>query len=227
MIFLIAEIGLTIGAWTRGWKAWALLPLGIGFGSAFLLGLILGAMGLSEDSALMVSLIIDILVICVLIFMVAKGRKKEESIVYIAPAASPVAPPAYPPATPAVQLYKQQVMVQPAAAAEPATVVAPSTKARLVLPDNSEFVINVSSKTIGRNDFEKIVPPENLQYISRRQCTIKSEGSRFYIEDQNSSNSTKVNGVNIKGMGKQELKVGDKIDLADVLVLTFKVSSAV
>src|SRR4030042_2138158 len=101
MIFLIAEIGLTIGAGTRGWKAWALLPLGIGFGSAFLLGLILGAMGLSEDSAFMVGLVIDILIVCVLIFMVAKGRKKEESIVYIAPVA--------PLATPAAQLYTQPV----------------------------------------------------------------------------------------------------------------------
>ncbi|MFC2069976.1 hypothetical protein ACFLTB_02225 [Chloroflexota bacterium] len=71
------EIFLTILAWRRGWKGWALLPLVIAFGAAFLFGLIMGISGASEEEALVMSLGFDIACIAVLIGMTAKPRNKS------------------------------------------------------------------------------------------------------------------------------------------------------
>jgi len=77
-MLLALEIGLTIAAWQRGWKAWALLPLGIGFGIGFLAGLIMGASGASEGSIFAVGLAADVICIVALIVMIIKPRKKSQ-----------------------------------------------------------------------------------------------------------------------------------------------------
>ena len=204
------DIILTVFAWRRGWKALALLPMGITFFISLFLGF-------SEETIGWLFILI-IAEIGTLIFMVAKGRKKEEPVVYVAPVVPPV--------TPAIEPYSPPVKAPPAIVLEPPATLAPVNRAKLVLPDNSEIAINIPVKLIGRTDLEKVVSPDNLKYVSRRHFMINSDSSRYYVEDQNSSNSTKVNGINIKGLGKQELKDGDKIDLADMVGLTFKVNGA-
>jgi len=67
-MLLILQIGLTIAAWLRGWRAWALIPLGIAFGS----GLIMGALGMSGAGVFTAGTIINIVCIAVLIGMVIK-----------------------------------------------------------------------------------------------------------------------------------------------------------
>jgi pSer/pThr/pTyr-binding forkhead associated (FHA) protein len=42
------------------------------------------------------------------------------------------------------------------------------------------------------------------------------------VEDLNSANGTKTNGSDIRGKSRQELKDGDRIEVADVVALTFK-----
>lgn len=74
-MLLLLEIGLTIAAWRRGWKAKALLPLVIGAGSAFLIGFIMGMSGISEDGAIVAGLLFDLACIATLITMVIKPRK--------------------------------------------------------------------------------------------------------------------------------------------------------
>jgi hypothetical protein len=73
-MLLIAEIGLTVWAWMRGWKGYALLPVGIALPVGFILGLIVGAGGGGTQSILVYGLALDVIVIAVLIFMVAKPR---------------------------------------------------------------------------------------------------------------------------------------------------------
>ena len=76
MLLLLVEIALTIEAWRRGWKGWALLPLGVGFGAGFLIGFIMGAAGVvSEDSLFGICLVLDVACIGVLIGMIAKPRR--------------------------------------------------------------------------------------------------------------------------------------------------------
>ncbi|MHB8105306.1 MAG: FHA domain-containing protein [Dehalococcoidales bacterium] len=160
--------------------------------------------------------------------------------VYIPPAPAPAAPPptpaaaappppaatAAPPPPAAAQPSILAAKVQPATPYEPATTPAPVNIAKLVLPDNRESIIRGTDKTLGRHDFDNIVSPEELKFISREHIVIKTDGSRYYVEDKGSSNGTKVNDVSITGKGRWELKDGDRIKLADVVTLQFKLSSA-
>jgi len=79
MLLLMLEIGLTIAAWKRGWKGWALLPMVIGFGAAFMTGLFMGAAGASDGEAFGVGVIFDIACIGALVAMVTRPRKTTET----------------------------------------------------------------------------------------------------------------------------------------------------
>jgi len=70
MLLLIIQIGLTVGAWLRGWRLWALIPLGV----IFVSGLIMGTLGISVWSILSVGLIMDIVCTGVLVVMVIRPR---------------------------------------------------------------------------------------------------------------------------------------------------------
>jgi len=75
---LIAEICLTIAAWQRGWKGWALLPPAIAFGGGYLIGSIMFAIGASEESIFAMGLMFDLICIGALIAMIVKPRKKSQ-----------------------------------------------------------------------------------------------------------------------------------------------------
>ena len=77
-MLIIVEIALTIWAWLRGWKAWALLPLGIALLIGFLIGFIMGAAVLEEGWLLL--LVIDVAAIGALIFMIVKPRRKANPL---------------------------------------------------------------------------------------------------------------------------------------------------
>jgi len=79
-MLLVLEIILTIEAWRRGWKGWALLPLGGFFLLAFIVGFIMGAAGASEDSVFGMGLVFDLACIGVLIGMIAKPRVKTQGL---------------------------------------------------------------------------------------------------------------------------------------------------
>jgi len=70
MLLLILEIGLTISAWQRGWKGWALLPGAFALAGGYMLGMVLG--GDSSVDFFSVGIIIDILCVIALIIMVSK-----------------------------------------------------------------------------------------------------------------------------------------------------------
>jgi hypothetical protein len=69
---LLVEIGMLAAAWKRGWKGWALLPLLIGLGLGFLMGLS------SAEDAQGVGLLVDVGVIIALGIMIAMPRAKED-----------------------------------------------------------------------------------------------------------------------------------------------------
>ena len=55
--------------------------------------------------------------------------------------------------------------------------------------------------------------------VSRPHAVIIQEGARFWIEDQNSSRGTLVNGEEIKGMGRRRLDPGDSVQIGDTLLI--------
>jgi hypothetical protein len=74
---LIVEIILTVFAWRKGWKAWALLPVGIALAIGLLIGFSVGASGGNAESVRGIGIFLDIVAIGVLIYMTAKGPKVQ------------------------------------------------------------------------------------------------------------------------------------------------------
>jgi len=93
------------------------------------------------------------------------------------------------------------------------------------------FDVSETTKSFGRQDFAKYIHESDYKYISRKQFTVFKENDKFFIQDggqeegewKDSSNGTKLNGDEIKGAGKKELKDNDKILAADTVELQFNV----
>ena len=78
MLLLIEGI-LTIVAWRKGWRNWALLPIEGRLIIGFMIGAFAYAMGIPESQLLNIPLVllpIDLSAIGVLIVMCMKGRKR-------------------------------------------------------------------------------------------------------------------------------------------------------
>ena len=105
-------------------------------------------------------------------------------------------------------------------------------KAELVLPERT-IELTSDQNAFGRSDFENDLSNEKLGYISskdgeRNHFMITKQDHTFYIQDDFSTNGTKLNDIEIKNRGKKELKNGDKITLAGInnFTITFKISGA-
>ncbi len=75
-MLLIAEIMLTIAAWRKGWKAWALVPMGALLALAFMIGVAMGASGSSTDDAFGVGLVLDLACVISLVILTVRAPKK-------------------------------------------------------------------------------------------------------------------------------------------------------
>jgi hypothetical protein len=95
--------------------------------------------------------------------------------------------------------------------------------AKLILPDNSEIVIDSQEQVFGRAAFEKSISADDLLHISRNHFIITYEDKKHYIEDKNSKNGTIVNGAEIKEKGKFELKDGAAIEIGKTVSIIFKI----
>jgi len=92
-----------------------------------------------------------------------------------------------------------------------------------LVSDSGTISVREQSRTFGRMDFINMLKQQDdSKYISRQHFQIKQEQGKYYIQDVGSKNGTKLNGVDIRGKGWQEIKPGDKISVADVLELTFQ-----
>ncbi len=90
-------------------------------------------------------------------------------------------------------------------------------------PDGVEINIT-KNETLGRAELSRFVSPDKTTLISRQHFTIFIDGTKFYIEDEDSTNGTMLNNVELKDMGRQELKDGDEIKVSDEFNLKFSTS---
>jgi len=196
------ELVFTISAWKRGWKAWSLLPYGIAFIIAFIW--VAADRNVGKEQLF----ILDVAVVVALIFMTIKPRK-QPSVAHNN-----------------IVVQKPQVIelaqVTPPTQIVPVTVIYQEPKAKLMTSNNGEIPFTGPITYLGRNDLAKVVSAESLSYISRQQFLLKSDAGKFFLEDENSANGTKLNGVQIKNKGQHALSDGDRIDIAGVATLTFK-----
>ncbi|MCY4058995.1 MAG: trypsin-like peptidase domain-containing protein [Gammaproteobacteria bacterium] len=58
--------------------------------------------------------------------------------------------------------------------------------------------------------------------VSRRHARVMHDGRRFYIEDLNSSNGTKVNGISLEPFTPQPIAPGDDVQLGDMPMLSVR-----
>lgn len=99
-------------------------------------------------------------------------------------------------------------------------------------PKDSIRIVNEIYRTFGREDFERFVTPLEAQSISRKtsgghfRITMSiAEGNdeiKYYLEDLDSSNGTKVNGNEVKGKGKALLNHSDVITIGKSVKVEFK-----
>ena len=97
-------------------------------------------------------------------------------------------------------------------------------RAKLILPGNIVISLGDGARPIGRGDLSRVVSAHDLGYISRRHFEAGFANGQYYIEDLNSLNGTKLDGIEIRGQGKQSLKDGGQIAVAEVISLIFRVA---
>ncbi len=56
----------------------------------------------------------------------------------------------------------------------------------------------------------------NSQYVSRKHAVITVDGTKMYLMDLGSASGTKLNGERLPASQQREVKIGDKIEFADV-----------
>jgi len=111
--------------------------------------------------------------------------------------------------------------VQPPPTPPPPPLVVPTVEGVLILPDGNQISIG-ARKVLGRMDLAKYASPDEAMWMSRQHFTVFRQNDRFHIQDDGSTNGTKLNGVEIKNQGKQELRDGDEIVVADAVTLVFR-----
>ena len=87
-------------------------------------------------------------------------------------------------------------------------------KAKLMVKPDREIPLSRAAPTIIGRDASLAAAVEDRQ-VSRHHAKITCEGEEFWIEDLNSTNGTRVNGVPIE---KQKLANNDQIGLGDAIV---------
>ena len=92
------------------------------------------------------------------------------------------------------------------------------------MPDGKEVLIPSGGRlTLGRVDLAKYASQAQIAWISRQHLSVGEENGVFFIQDEKSTNGTKLNSVEIKGRGRQQLKDGDEILVGDAVKILFKI----
>jgi len=96
------------------------------------------------------------------------------------------------------------------------------TGPRFEMSNGDSIPLSGSGGTLGRSDFRSMVRADRADLISRRHMRFECEDGECYIEDLSSINGTKINGSPIGGQGRYLLRVGDKVEIANVVSMTLK-----
>jgi len=80
-MLLIIEIILTIFVWRKGWRWWAIVPVGLALLIGLSIGFGIGISGGDTSTIGMSSILIDLAAICALVIMLAVGPKKKEDTI--------------------------------------------------------------------------------------------------------------------------------------------------
>jgi hypothetical protein len=93
---------------------------------------------------------------------------------------------------------------------------------RFVMSNGEAVPLTGRGGSLGRSDFSSLVRTDEADLISRRHLQFESVDGECFIEDRGSTNGTRINGSSIEGKGRYLLRNGDKVELADTIIMTFK-----
>jgi len=93
---------------------------------------------------------------------------------------------------------------------------------KFILSNGQQLSLSGNAGSLGRSDFSSLLKADEADLISRKHIRFDCEDGECYIEDRGSTNGTRLNGSSIEGKGRYLLREGDKIELADILALTYK-----
>jgi hypothetical protein len=103
--------------------------------------------------------------------------------------------------------------------------------AKVIMPGGTPISLSGAPTFIERSDFDGTLPNDLLMSISRQHLLITYENGVYYLQDygregKGSTNHTRLNGTDIFKKGRQQLKDGDKIELAGQpeLLFTFQLA---
>ena len=87
-----------------------------------------------------------------------------------------------------------------------------------LVPENEEQIkIEVAEFPFFIGRFQKDTDQLKEQVnISRMHCKLEKQNGRFFLSDLHSTNGTYINQKRLEGEGKEEVKEGDVISLADI-----------
>ncbi len=102
------------------------------------------------------------------------------------------------------------------------TPVAAGHGAKLVTSGGEQVDLGGKLGALGRNDFQSLLKPDKAELVSRQHILLDYDNGHYYIEDQRSTNGTRLNGSAIKGTGRHMLNEGDTIELGNALTVTFR-----
>lgn len=124
--------------------------------------------------------------------------------------------------------YDEKASGNGARLADPAPPPA-AAKARIIIPGRPDIPLNDNPTFVERSSFDPTLPHDVLMSISRQHVLITWDKGTYYVQDYGrdgtgSTNHSKLNGTDIYRKGRQPLKDGDRIELAQQseLTLTFK-----
>ena len=100
------------------------------------------------------------------------------------------------------------------------TAVITGHRGSLISPDGK--ALPVTDGVLGRRELLGLAQPVKADLISRQHLSITYGDGRYMVEDLNSTNGTRLNGVEISCHGKQPVEDGDIIEVAGILKLVFR-----
>jgi hypothetical protein len=93
--------------------------------------------------------------------------------------------------------------------------------AKLIMPGGEEITITDYERIMGREDFIGLLTGDQLFFVGKKHFKLTKLDDGFYIEDMNTKNGTKINGEEIKGIGKVKLTEGDAILIANAFTVIY------
>jgi len=115
-----------------------------------------------------------LLVVALVIAVIVLLLKRKKTSARKKPAQMGMPPIAPPP-------IQAAITTPTAATPQPLQPITAAPRARLLMPDSTEVPLSEGLRFIGRSDFERMVPPDRADFISRQHLAVGFARGNYYV----------------------------------------------